>query len=173
ICSHPSMFLENYEGRSGKMDELIESVQAFKENGKRMLIFSQFTSMHTLIMEELDELGIDYFYLDGQTKAEDRVKMSERFNAGETGLNLTGADTVILFDLWWNPAVEDQAAGRAHRFGQKDVVQVIRFITEGTIEEKIYELQQRKRELVSQIIQPGEQMLQSLTEDDIRGLLNI
>src|SRR5699024_11726256 len=64
ICSHPSMFLENYEGRSGKMDELIESVQAFKENGKRMLIFSQFTSMHTLIMEELDELGIDYFYLD-------------------------------------------------------------------------------------------------------------
>src|SRR5699024_10696940 len=98
--------------------------------------------------------------------------MSEAFNNGEkdvflislkaggTGLSLTGADTVILFDLWWNPAVEDQAAGRAHRFGQKDVVQVIRFITEGTIEEKIYELQQRKRELVSQIIQPGEQMLQ-------------
>src|SRR5699024_6866988 len=83
ICSDPSMLLENYKGRSGKMDELIESVQAFKENGKRMLIFSQFTSMHTLIMEELDELGIDYFYLDGQTKAEDRVKMSERFNAGE------------------------------------------------------------------------------------------
>lgn len=185
ICSHPSMFLENYEGRSGKMDELIESVQTFRENGKRMLIFSQFTSMHTLIKEELDRLGIGYFYLDGQTKAEDRVKMSERFNAGEndiflislkaggTGLNLTGADTVILFDLWWNPAVEDQAAGRAHRFGQKEVVQVIRFITEGTIEEKIYELQQKKRELVSQIIQPGEQMLQSLTERDIRELLNI
>lgn len=185
VCSHPSMFLENYEGRSGKMDELIESVQTFRENGKRMLIFSQFTSMHALIMKELDDLGISYFYLDGQTKAEDRVKMSERFNAGEndvflislkaggTGLNLTGADTVILFDLWWNPAVEDQAAGRAHRFGQKEVVQVIRFITEGTIEEKIYELQQKKRELVSQIIQPGEQMLQSLTEDDIRELLNI
>ena len=185
VCSHPSMFLENYEGRSGKMDELIESVQTFRENGKRMLIFSQFTSMHALIMKELDDLGISYFYLDGQTKAEDRVKMSERFNAGEndvflislkaggTGLNLTGADTVILFDLWWNPAVEDQAAGRAHRFGQKEVVQVIRFITEGTIEEKIYELQQKKRELVSQIIHPGEQMLQSLTEDDIRELLNI
>lgn len=185
VCSHPSMFLENYEGRSGKMDELIESVQTFRENGKRMLIFSQFTSMHALIMEELDDLGIDYFYLDGQTNSEDRVKMSERFNAGEkdiflislkaggTGLNLTGADTVILFDLWWNPAVEDQAAGRAHRFGQKEVVQVIRFITEGTIEEKIFELQQKKRELVSQIIQPGEQMLQSLTEDDIRNLLNI
>lgn len=185
VCSHPSMFLENYEGRSGKMDELIESVQTFRENGKRMLIFSQFTSMHALIKEELDRLGIGYFYLDGQTKAEDRVKMSERFNAGEndiflislkaggTGLNLTGADTVILFDLWWNPAVEDQAAGRAHRFGQKEVVQVIRFITEGTIEEKIYALQQKKRELVNQIIQPGEQMLQSLTESDIRELLNI
>ena len=185
VCCHPSMFLENYEGRSGKMDELIESVQTFRENGKRMLIFSQFTSMHSLIMKELDDLGIDYFYLDGKTKAEDRVLMSERFNAGEkdvflislraggTGLNLTGADTVILFDLWWNPAVEDQAAGRAHRFGQKEVVQVIRFITEGTIEEKIYELQQKKRELVSQIIQPGEKMLQSLTEDDIRELLNI
>src|SRR5690625_7460987 len=100
------------------MNELIESLQTFKKNRKRMLIFSQFTSMHALIMEELDDLGIDYFYLDGQTKAEDRVKMSERFNAGEkdiflislkaggTGLNLTGADTVILFDLWWNPAVE-------------------------------------------------------------------
>src|SRR5699024_2239116 len=93
--------------------------------------------------------------------------------AGGTGLNLTGTDTVILFDLWWNSAVEDQAAGRAHRYGQKDVVQAIRVITEGTIEEKIYELQQRKREHVRQIIQPGEQMLQSLTDNDTRSLLNI
>src|SRR5699024_9114883 len=128
---------------------------------------------------------IDYFYLHGQTPAEKRVEMSEAFNAGEksvflislraggTGLNLTGADTVILFDLWWNPAVEDQAAGRAHRFGQKNVVQVIRFIAEGTIEERIYELQQKKRELIDQVIQPGETMLQGLSEDDIRALLNI
>src|SRR5699024_10229619 len=93
--------------------------------------------------------------------------------AGGTGLNLTGANTVILHDLWWNPAVEDQAAGRAHRFGQKNVVQVILFITEGTIEEKIYELQQKKRELINQVIQPGETMLSSLSEDDIKELLSL
>ncbi len=93
--------------------------------------------------------------------------------AGGTGLNLTGADTVILYDLWWNPAVEDQATGRAHRFGQKNIVQVIRLIAEGTIEEKIYELQQKKRELISQVIQPGEEMPSSLSEDDIRELLSL
>src|SRR5699024_11659680 len=107
------------------------------------------------------------------SNAGDKYVFLISFRAVGTVLNLTVADTVILFDLWWNPAVEDQAAGRAHLFGQKNVVQVIRFITEGTIEERIYELQQKKRELVSQIIQPGEQMLQSLTERDIRELLNI
>lgn len=185
ICCHPSLFIENYKGRSGKLEELLELVQSFIENGKRMLIFSQFTSMHEMIANELQRLGIDYFYLHGQTPKEQRVQMSEAFNAGEkdvflislraggTGLNLTGADTVILFDLWWNPAVEDQATGRAHRFGQKNVVQVIRFITDGTIEEKIYELQQKKRELIDQVIQPGEKMISSLSEEDIRELLNI
>lgn len=185
LCCHPSLFIENYEGRSGKLDELMETIESSMANGQRMLIFSQFTSMHELIIERLEQEGIEYFYLHGQTPSEQRVEMSEAFNAGEknvflislraggTGLNLTGADTVILYDLWWNPAVEDQAAGRAHRFGQKNVVQVIRFITEGTIEERIYELQQKKRELIDQVIQPGETMLQSLTEDDIRTLLNI
>lgn len=185
LCCHPSLFIENYEGKSGKLEELMVTVQQMIENGKRMLIFSQFTTMHELIIEELKKLNIDYYYLHGQTSAKDRVEMSESFNNGEkdvflislraggTGLNLTGADTVILYDLWWNPAVEDQAAGRAHRFGQKNVVQVIRFITEGTIEEKIYELQQKKRELIDQVIQPGETMLSSLSEQDIRELLNI
>lgn len=185
ICCHPSLFIENYEGRSGKLDELIELVQTFIANGKRMLIFSQFTSMHEIIRKELDQLAIEYFYLHGQTPANERVQMSEAFNRGEkdvflislraggTGLNLTGADTVILYDLWWNPAVEDQATSRAHRFGQKNVVQVIRFITDGTIEEKIYELQQKKRELIDQVIQPGETMLSSLSEEDIKELLNI
>jgi len=111
--------------------------------------------------------------------------MTERFNNGEkeiflislkaggTGLNLTGADTVILYDLWWNPAVEAQAAGRAHRIGQKSVVQVIRLITEGTIEEKIYQLQAKKRALVDEVIQPGETMLSSLTKDELRELLEV
>src|SRR5699024_9238528 len=114
-----------------------------------------------------------------------RVDMSERFNDGEknvflislkaggTGLNLTGADTVILYDLWWNPAVEDQAADRAHRFGQKNVVQVIRLITEGKIEEKKYDLQQKKRELIDKVVQSGETMLSSLSEEDVRELLSI
>ncbi|UZW68025.1 SWF/SNF helicase family protein [Priestia flexa] len=93
--------------------------------------------------------------------------------AGGTGLNLTGADTVILYDLWWNPAVEEQAAGRAHRLGQKNVVQVIRLIAQGTIEEKIYEMQQKKRELISQVIQPGETMLTSLSEEELRELLEM
>ncbi|MFC2949013.1 SNF2 helicase associated domain-containing protein [Virgibacillus sediminis] len=185
ICCHPSLFLENYEGKSGKLDQLMDTVRNAVGNGKRMLIFSQFTSMHDIIRHKLEEEGIGYFYLHGGTSSKERMEMSERFNGGEnevflislkaggTGLNLTGADTVILFDLWWNPAVEDQATGRAHRFGQKNVVQVIRMVTEGTIEEKIYELQQRKRELIDQVIQPGETMLSSLSEEDVRELLSI
>ncbi|SHG26247.1 DEAD/DEAH box helicase [Ornithinibacillus halophilus] len=185
ICCHPSLFMENYLGKSGKLEQLMETIENALNNNKRMLIFSQFTSMHEIIRKKLEDKGIDYFYLDGQTKSQDRVTMSDRFNNGErdiflislkaggTGLNLTGADTVILYDLWWNPAVEDQATGRAHRFGQKNVVQVIRMITEGTIEEKIFELQQKKRELIDQVIQPGETMLSSLSEEDVRELLSI
>lgn len=185
ICCHPSMFVENYEGRSGKLEQLMETVETAINNGKRLLIFSQFTSMLDIIRERLEAAGHDYFYLSGETPSKNRVEMSERFNHGEkgiflislkaggTGLNLTGADTVILYDLWWNPAVEDQATGRAHRFGQKNVVQVIRLVTEGTIEEKIYELQQKKRELIDQVIQPGETMLSSLSEDDIKELLSL
>ncbi|TQS72041.1 helicase SNF2 [Ornithinibacillus gellani] len=185
LCCHPSLFIENYQGGSGKLKQLMDTVRTALENGKRMLIFSQFTSMHEIIISELEKEGIDYFYLHGQTPSQERVQMSDRFNNGEknvflislkaggTGLNLTGADTVILYDLWWNPAVEDQATGRAHRFGQKNVVQVIRLLTEGTIEEKIYELQQKKRELIDQVIHPGETMLSSLSESDIRALLSI
>jgi len=185
ICCHPSMFIDNYEGESGKLEQLIELVKTSIDSGKRMLIFSQFTSMHKIIIERLKQESIDYFYLHGGTPSAERLKMSEQFNQGEksvflislraggTGLNLTGADTVILYDLWWNPAVEDQAADRAHRFGQKNVVQVIRLICEGTIEEKIYELQQQKRELIDQVIQPGETALAQLTEEDIKQLLNI
>src|SRR5699024_4236938 len=169
----------------GKLRQRMQTVKSARENGKRMVIFSQFTSMHEIIIGELEKEGIEYFYLHGQSASKERVEMSERFNNGErdvflislkaggTGLNLTGADTVILYDLWWNPAVEDQATGRAHRFGQKNVVQVIRLITEGTIEEKIYELQQKKRELIDQVIQPGETMLSSLSEDDVKELLSL
>ncbi|MRG86374.1 DEAD/DEAH box helicase [Salinibacillus xinjiangensis] len=185
LCCHPSLFIEDYQGESGKLNQLLELVQNTSENGQRMLIFSQFSSMLKIIREKLQELGKDVFYLDGQTPSRERVDMAERFNQGEkeiflislkaggTGLNLTGADTVILYDLWWNPAIEEQATGRAHRIGQKKVVQVFRLITEGTIEEKIYSLQQKKRELIENIIQPGETMFKSLSEDEIRELLSV
>lgn len=185
ICCHPSLFVENYEGYSSKLEQLLEITRNAVANGKRLLIFSQFTSMLHIIREELQKENLSYFYLDGQTPSKERVEMADRFNNGEqdiflislkaggTGLNLTGADTVILYDLWWNPAIEEQAAGRAHRIGQKNVVQVIKLISQGTIEEKIYALQQKKKELIEQVIQPGETMLSSLTEEELRELLSM
>ncbi|ADH98478.1 DEAD/DEAH box helicase [Salisediminibacterium selenitireducens] len=185
LCCHPSLFIEDYKGESGKLNDLKELVANAVENGRRLLIFSQFSSMLTMMKDVLEEEGYSLFYLDGQTPGKDRVDMAERFNQGEkelflislkaggTGLNLPGADLVVLYDLWWNPAVEEQAAGRAHRMGQKKVVQVIRMVSEGTIEEKIHALQQRKRELIDTVIQPGETSISSLSEDDIRELLTI
>ncbi|WP_377889860.1 DEAD/DEAH box helicase [Alkalihalobacillus sp. R86527] len=185
LCCHPSLFLENYDGYSGKLEQLMDIVATSIQNKQRILIFSQFSSMLRIIQDNLTNAGHDVFYLDGQTPSKDRVEMTERFNDGEkeiflislkaggTGLNLTGADTVILYDLWWNPAVEEQAAGRAHRIGQKKVVQVLRLITQGTIEEKIYELQQKKKELIEKVIQPGETMISSLSEEEIKEILSI
>ncbi|MEG6523647.1 DEAD/DEAH box helicase [Desulfotomaculum sp. 1211_IL3151] len=185
LCCHPSLFLENYNGQSGKLEQLMEMIENALENNRRLLVFSQFASMLRLISEELNRMNKSYFYLDGQTPAKERVEMTQRFNSGEkelflislkaggTGLNLTGADTVILYDLWWNPAVEEQAAGRAHRMGQRNCVQVMKLITRGTIEEKIYEMQQQKKELIEQVIQPGEAALSSLSEDDLKEILGI
>ncbi|MCG7408715.1 DEAD/DEAH box helicase [Paenibacillus sp. ACRRX] len=184
LCCHPSLFIENYGDGSGKLELLMEVIQECVASGKRMLIFSQFTEMLKIIKEELDvQLGLTCFYLDGSTPSRERVELCQRFNEGEqtvflislkaggTGLNLTGADTVILYDLWWNPAVEQQAADRAHRMGQQNVVQVIRLVTQGTIEEKMVELQQRKKNLIDEVIQPGETSVSSLTEDEIMELL--
>lgn len=123
--------------------------------------------------------------MDGKTPSKTRLDMVNAFNEGEndiflislkaggTGLNLVGADTVILYDLWWNPAVEEQATGRAHRIGQKRVVQVFRMITKGTIEERIFELQKKKQALVDELIQPGEQMLGKLSTEEIKQILQL
>ncbi|MCM3626968.1 DEAD/DEAH box helicase [Paenibacillus glycanilyticus] len=185
ICCHPALFVTDYEGSSAKFEQLFEIVEECRSTGKRMLIFSQFTEMLGLISKELVRQGLSYFYLDGSTKASERVELCNRFNDGEkdiflaslkaggTGLNLTGADTVILYDLWWNPAVEQQAADRAHRIGQTKVVQVIRLAAHGTVEDKMYALQQRKKNMIDDIIQPGEEQLSSLTEADIREILAI
>jgi hypothetical protein len=185
ICCHPSMFLENYSGESGKMVQLREVLEELRASGHRSLLFSQFTSMLAIIREELDQAGIPYFYLDGSVPAHERLGMTEAFNRGEhdlflislkaggTGLNLTGADTVIHFDPWWNPAVEDQATDRAHRIGQEKVVNVLNFITLGTIEEKIYELKQKKKDLINEVIKPGETFITQLQEQEIMELLEL
>lgn len=185
ICCHPSLYLENYAGSSGKMDQLLATVEERLNNRRRLLVFSQFTSMLALIRDALDRRGISYHYLDGRTPSPQRLEMANRFSGGEkdvflislkaggTGLNLTGADTVILYDLWWNPAVEQQAADRAHRIGQKKTVEVLKLIARGTIEEKIHELQQKKQSLFDQVIQPGEAMLSSWSEEEIREILGL
>ncbi|MCJ8011627.1 DEAD/DEAH box helicase [Paenibacillus sp. KQZ6P-2] len=185
LCCHPALFVDGYEGESGKLQQLLEVAQDCLDSGRRILIFSQFTSMLRMIRSELGKLGIPVFYLDGQTPAKERVDICARFNGGEhdvflislkaggTGLNLTGADTVILYDLWWNPAVEEQAAGRAHRMGQKNVVQVIRLVTKGTVEEKMLDLQQRKKDLIREVMEPGEEVQTALTEQEIRELLTL
>ncbi|SDH81948.1 Superfamily II DNA or RNA helicase, SNF2 family [Alteribacillus persepolensis] len=185
LCCHPGMFLEEYNGGSGKLEELMNFMKDAHENEQRVLIFSQFTSMLSIIRDAFDKKGISYYYLDGQTPSHERLHMTDQFNegkkeaflislkAGGTGLNLTGADTVILFDLWWNPAVENQAADRAHRIGQTDTVQVMKMIAQGTIEEKIQSLQEKKKALFDQVIQSGETNLSSLSEEDIREILEL
>ncbi len=185
LCCHPSLFLDDYKGASGKMEALFEIIETALENKQRMLIFSQFPSMLKIIQEQLQANGKDAYFLDGSTPSQERVRLVESFNAGAqdiflislkaggTGLNLTGADTVILYDLWWNPAVEEQAIGRAHRMGQKKSVQVLRLIAQGTIEEKINALQQQKKEMIEQIIQPGASTGAALSEEDIREILSI
>ncbi|MCK8488388.1 DEAD/DEAH box helicase [Paenibacillus sp. MBLB2552] len=185
LCCHPSLFVDGYDGGSAKFDQLMEMIEECQSAGKRVLIFSQFTEMLGLIGRELGYRGLPFFYLDGKTPAAERVELCNRYNDGErdmflislkaggTGLNLTGADTVILYDLWWNPAVEQQAADRAHRIGQKKIVQVIRLVAQGTVEDKMYELQQKKKNLVEEVLKPGQETLSALTEQEIREILMI
>ncbi len=185
ICCDPRLFVDEYQGGSGKLEQVKDLLLAAKENKRRVLLFSQFTSMLSLIADELDEMGLSHFYLRGSTPSKDRIEMVDAFNEGEadvflislkaggTGLNLTGANTVILYDLWWNPAVEEQAAGRAHRMGQKQVVEIWRMISEGTIEERMDDLQNEKRELFQKVIQGNEAQLQQMTEEDIRLILSM
>ncbi|MEO3945832.1 DEAD/DEAH box helicase [Gorillibacterium sp. CAU 1737] len=185
ICCHPALFVKDYKGGSAKLDELMEIVEECLANRKRLLLFSQFTEMLGLIRERLNERGLPHFYLDGSTPVRERVDLCSRFNEGEmeiflislkaggTGLNLTGADTVILYDLWWNPAVEQQATDRAHRMGQKNVVQVIRMVSRDTMEEKMYQLQQKKKHLIDEVIGPEQEQPASLTEQELREILMI
>ncbi len=165
------------------LDELLEEVV---EGGHRVLIFSQFVSMLKILSEHLDKREMSYCYLDGSTKPKDRTTAVERFQndasvtaflisvkAGGVGLNLTGADTVIHFDPWWNPAVEAQATDRAHRIGQTRVVTAYRLIARGTVEEKIFALQNRKKELTASLVEreKDEPLLETLSFAEIESLL--
>ena len=157
------------------------SLQEAVDGGHRVLVFSQFTTMLGLLKGALDEAGLGYTYLDGSTR--DRQAVVDRFQtdpgipvflislkAGGTGLNLTGADTVIHFDPWWNPAVEEQAADRAHRIGQDKPVFVYRLVAAGTVEERILALQAKKRALADSAL-AGAAAAASLTRDDLLSLL--
>lgn len=165
ICCDPGLFIEDYDEKSGKLQLLEELIDELLEGNHKILIFSQFTTMLKIISKLLKRKRIKFSYLDGQIKVDKREKVINDFTSGKTdiflislkaggtGLNLTEADTVIHVDPWWNPAVEDQATDRAHRIGQKDVVNVYKVITRNTIEEKIYEIQLKKRELIDSVIE--------------------
>ena len=184
----PAILIEGYTGGSGKIDVTVELVEKFIKEKHKILLFSQFTSVLDSIKKVLEAEGIEYFYLDGATKASERVQLVNEFNAsdkvkiflislkaGGTGLNLTSADVVIHFDPWWNPAIEDQATDRAHRFGQKNVVEVIKLIAKGSIEEKIIKLQESKKEIINEIMSGNYTnggFLSSLSADEIKELFN-
>ena len=182
VCCHPSLVLEDYGGSSGKMELLMDLLPGALASGRRVLLFSQFTSMLKILLRHLEASGITCMYLDGETPSGSRLEMTERFNAGHgqvflislkaggTGLNLTGADLVIHYDPWWNPAAEDQATDRAHRIGQTRKVEVWRLVTHDSIEEQVVALGQRKKALFDQLITPGEELVTALTEADIRAL---
>ena len=184
ICDTPALFMEDYQGESGKLDSLRDLLVQIAEGEHRVLIFSQFRGMLDRIEQELPDLGLTSFKITGSTPSQERQEMTKAFNQGErdvflislkaggVGLNLTGADTVILVDLWWNPAVESQAIGRAHRMGQEQAVEVYRLVTRGTIEEKIQELQEKKKNLVSEILD-GTESRGSLSLAEIREILGI
>ena len=172
------------EEPSGKLNMFTELLDEALDGGHRLLVFSQFVSMLKILRAHLDGAGIDYCYLDGSTK--NRMEEVRRFNgsrnipaflislkAGGTGLNLTGADMVIHFDPWWNPAVEDQATDRAYRIGQKRTVYSVKLIARGTVEEKVLALQRKKRAVIDATLGSDEQVMEKMEWDDVREILDM
>ena len=174
-------FHELDDSSSGKFDALEELLTEAIDGGHRVLLFSQFTSMLDLLQKWMEARQIDFCRLDGSTR--DRFAQVDRFQtasvpvflislkAGGVGLTLTAADTVVHFDPWWNPAVEAQATDRAHRIGQKSVVTSYKLITRGTVEEKILQLQARKRGLLDALVESEQPLMDGLSMDDLAGLL--
>ena len=188
LCLDPSVLIEGYNKKSSKTEATLEILKDYIEDNHKILLFSQFTSVLKNIGKELSKNNIDYYYIDGQTNALERLNLVNKFNEGEdvkvflislkaggSGLNLTSADVVIHFDPWWNPAVENQASDRAHRFGQKNVVHIIKLIAKGTIEENIIKLQENKDKLIKDFINDdlsNSGLLKSLSDKDIIDLFS-
>ena len=170
---------------SGKLEVFFEMLDEAMDGGHRVLVFSQFVTMLTILRNELEARNIPYCYLDGSTK--DRLGECRKFNtdesipvflislhAGGTGLNLTGADMVVHFDPWWNPAVEDQATDRAHRIGQKRTVYVVKMIAENSVEERVLALQQKKQAVIDATVGTTDvQLMEKLTYDDVKSIVGI
>jgi non-specific serine/threonine protein kinase len=181
VCCHPSMVDQHYHGSSGKFETFIDMLDGILAEGHKALVFSQYVKMLKILRRHCDSREMVYEYLDGQTR--DREERVNRFQnddsvrlflislkAGGTGLNLTGADYVFHFDPWWNPAVEMQATDRTHRIGQKKKVFSYKLITKDTVEEKILLLQEKKKELVRDIITTDSGVMKSLTKEDVDAL---
>lgn len=188
ICIDPSIVYDNYKDGSNKLEQLESIVNEYIKNNHKILIFSSFKTALNIVKEKLNKAKIKTYMIDGSVPAKDRIEMVDNFNnnddvkvflimlkSGGTGLNLATADVVIHLDLWWNPQAENQATDRAHRIGQKNTVEVSHLITKGTIEEKILELQNKKRILSDKLID-GEirdkNILSELTKEDIKNLLS-
>ena len=183
ICCDPRLLFEEYRKGSAKTEACLELIRSVVEGEHKALVFSQFTSMLSLLEEALDKEGIAYYKIIGSTSKEDRARLVKAFNedstpvflislkAGGTGLNLTGADVVIHYDPWWNIAAQNQATDRAHRIGQTKVVTVYRLILKGTIEDRIVELQESKRALAEEILSAEAVSSSRLNREELLELL--
>lgn len=188
ICIDPSIIYENYTGGSTKIEELIPMIKDIISNDHKILLFSTYKTAIDIVNRELTNNDISCYVIDGSVSSKKRMELVEKFNndntnvflitlkAGGTGLNLTSADVVIHLDLWWNPQAENQATDRAHRIGQKNTVEVIKLICKGTIEEKILELQNKKKFLSDNLIEGedvDQNIISKLTGEDIKKLLSM
>jgi SNF2 family DNA or RNA helicase len=187
VCAHPGLLFEEHRNdpaASAKFETFLETVEEVVSGGHRLLVFSAFSSMLRIMRATLDARGISYGYLDGTTKDRDRQSEVHRFmqpegpplflcslKAGGVGLTLTAANYVVLYDPWWNPAVERQAIDRTHRIGQRNPVTAYRLVTKGTVEEKIRALAERKAGLSRSVIKADGALTKALTREDLELLL--
>lgn len=188
LCIDPRIIYENYQGGSAKIDNLIELCKGIIANGHKILVFTSYKTALDIVNLEMTNNNISTYVIDGSVSSKKRMELVDKFNnddtnvflitlkAGGTGLNLTSADVVIHLDLWWNPQVENQATDRAHRIGQKNTVEVIKLISTGTIEERILELQNKKKILSETLIEGEDRdknLISKLSEKDIKRLLSL